>query len=196
MNVWISVIVIKQWQFWGVKSCYHSASGMFSIRHAHLSLWQKWPRSHFFSSVERSLLLSVISGVFYLGGICFMTHVYSSVRRFSWWVDLLIWYMMNENHYFIYMIQFSRSVISYSLQPHGLQHARLISSRSLLKLMPIEAVMASNRLILCNPFLLPLSISQHQGLFRWVSSSHQVAEVLEFQLQHQSFQWIFRTDFL
>ena len=38
--------------------------------------------------------------------------------------------------------------------------------------------------------------SQHQGLFQWVSSSHQVAKVLELQLQHQSFQWIFRTDFL
>ena len=38
--------------------------------------------------------------------------------------------------------------------------------------------------------------SQHQGLFKWVSSSHQMAKVLEFQLQHPSFQWIFRTDFL
>ena len=40
------------------------------------------------------------------------------------------------------------------------------------------------------------NLSQHQGLFQWVSSSHQVAKVLEFQLQHQSFQWIFRTDLL
>ena len=40
------------------------------------------------------------------------------------------------------------------------------------------------------------NLSQHQGLFKWVSSLHQVAKVLEFQLQHQSFQWIFRTDFL
>ena len=40
------------------------------------------------------------------------------------------------------------------------------------------------------------SHSQHQGLFRWVRSSHQVAKVLVFQLQHQSFQWIFRTDLL
>ena len=39
------------------------------------------------------------------------------------------------------------------------------------------------------------NLSQHQGLFKWVSFSHQVAEVLEFQLQHQSFQRIFRTDF-
>ena len=43
--------------------------------------------------------------------------------------------------------------------------------------------------------------SQHQGLFKWVSSSHQVAKVLEFQPQHQSFQWtprtgLFRTDWL
>ena len=38
--------------------------------------------------------------------------------------------------------------------------------------------------------------SQHQGLFQWVSSSHQVAKVLEFQLQHQSFQWTPRTDLL
>ena len=40
------------------------------------------------------------------------------------------------------------------------------------------------------------NLSQHQGLFQWVSSLHQVAKILEFQLQHQSFQWILRTDFL
>ena len=40
------------------------------------------------------------------------------------------------------------------------------------------------------------SLSPNQGLFQWVSSSNQVAKVLEFQLQHQSFQWIFRVDFL
>ena len=40
------------------------------------------------------------------------------------------------------------------------------------------------------------NLSQHQGLFQWVSSLHQVAKVLEFQLQLQSFQWIFRTDYL
>ena len=40
------------------------------------------------------------------------------------------------------------------------------------------------------------NLSQHQGLFQWVSSLHQVAKVLELQLQHQSFQRIFRVDFL
>ena len=39
-------------------------------------------------------------------------------------------------------------------------------------------------------------LSQHQGVFQWVSLSHQGAKILEFQLQHQSFQWIFRIDFL
>ena len=40
------------------------------------------------------------------------------------------------------------------------------------------------------------SLFQHQGLFQWVSSLHQVAKVLEFQFQHQSFQWVIRTNFL
>ena len=40
------------------------------------------------------------------------------------------------------------------------------------------------------------NLFQHQGLFKWVSSLHQVAKILEFQLQHQSFQWKSRTDFL
>ena len=40
------------------------------------------------------------------------------------------------------------------------------------------------------------NLSQHQGLFQWVSSLHQVAKVFELQLQHQCFQWIFGTDFL
>ena len=40
------------------------------------------------------------------------------------------------------------------------------------------------------------NLSQHQGLFRWVRSSHQMAKVMEFRDQHQSFQWIFRTYFL
>ena len=49
---------------------------------------------------------------------------------------------------------------------------------------------------LSSPSPLAFNLSQHQGLFQWVSSLHHVAKVLEFQLQHQSFQWIFRTDFL
>ena len=49
---------------------------------------------------------------------------------------------------------------------------------------------------LSSPSLPAFNLSQHQGLFKWVSSLHQVAKVLELQIQHQSFQWIFRTNFL
>ena len=68
--------------------------------------------------------------------------------------------------------------------------------RSLLKLISIQSVdgiQPSHPL--SSPSPPTFSLSQHQGLFQWVSSSHQVAKVLEFQLQHQSFQWIFRTYF-
>ena len=73
----------------------------------------------------------------------------------------------------------------------------ITNSQRPLKLMPIESVMLSNHLILCRPLLLlPSIFPSIRGLFKWVSSSHQVAKILELQLQHQSFQWIFRTDFL
>ena len=47
-----------------------------------------------------------------------------------------------------------------------------------------------------SPFPPALTLSQHQGLFQWVNPSHEVAKVLELQLQHQSFQWTPRTDLL
>ena len=56
-----------------------------------------------------------------------------------------------------------------------------------------DAIQPSHPLL--SPSLPTLSLSQHQGIFKWVSL-HQVAKVLDFQLQHQSFQWIFRVDFL
>ena len=49
---------------------------------------------------------------------------------------------------------------------------------------------------LSSPSPPPLNLSQHQSLFKWVSSLHQVAQVLELQLQHQSLQWTLRTDLL
>ena len=70
-------------------------------------------------------------------------------------------------------------------------------SRSLLKLHVYwvdDAIQPSHPLSPPSPPA--LSLSQHQGLFQWVSSLHQVAKILKFQLQHWSFQWIFRTDFL
>ena len=49
---------------------------------------------------------------------------------------------------------------------------------------------------LSSPYPTSFNLSPHQGLFKWVSSLHQVAKVLEFQIQRLSFQWTFRADFL
>ena len=90
--------------------------------------------------------------------------------------------------------QFSPSIVSDSLQPHELQHARLPCPSPTLRAYSNSCPLSWWSNPLSSPSPPDFSISQHQGLFQWVSSSHQVAEVLEFQLQHQSLQWIFRTD--
>ena len=66
----------------------------------------------------------------------------------------------------------------------------------LFKLMSIESVMLSNLILLSPPSPPAFNLSQHQRLFQWVNYLHQEAKVLELQLQYESFQWIFRVDFL
>ena len=66
----------------------------------------------------------------------------------------------------------------------------------LCKLMSIELVMPPNHLILCHPLLLLPSIFPSIRVFSNESALHTVASLLEFQLQHQSFQCLFRVDFL
>ena len=72
--------------------------------------------------------------------------------------------------------------------------------RQLLELAQTHVHQVGDAIQPCHPLLSPsppaFNLSQHQGLFEGVSSLHWVARVLEFQLQHQSFQWIFSTDFL
>ena len=72
----------------------------------------------------------------------------------------------------------------------------ITNSWSLLKLMSIESVIKSNHLILCHPLLLPTSIFPSIRVFSIKSVLCIGWKVLEFQLQHQSFHGIFRTDFL
>ena len=71
---------------------------------------------------------------------------------------------------------------------------------SLLKLAQTHVPWVSDAIQPSHPLSSPsptaFSLSQHQGFFQWVGSLHQVARVLELQIQHQSFQWIFRVDFL
>ena len=83
-------------------------------------------------------------------------------------------------------VQFSCSVMSNSLWPHALKHARLPSPSPTLRV--DDAIQPSH--LLSSPTLPTFNLFQHQGLFKWVSSSHQVTKALEFQLQHLSFQWM------
>ena len=90
--------------------------------------------------------------------------------------------------------------MSNSLQPHGLQHTSLLYPSPTLGTTQTHIHCVSDAIQPSHPLSSPslpiFNLSQHQGLFRWVSSSHQVAKVLEFQFQHQSFQRIFSSDFL
>ena len=85
--------------------------------------------------------------------------------------------------------------MSDSLWPHGLSmpgfHQQLPELIQTQVLWVGDAVQASHPLLFPSPPT--FNLSQHQGLFYWVSSLHQVAKVLELQLQYQSFQWIFRS---
>ena len=96
--------------------------------------------------------------------------------------------------------QFSRLVMSDSLWPHELKHTRPPCPLQLPEFTQTHVHWVGDAIQPSHPLSSPsppaLNLSQHWGLFKWVSSLHQVAKVMEFHLQHQSFQWIFRTDFL
>ena len=92
------------------------------------------------------------------------------------------------------LVQFSRSVVYDSLRPHGLHLPGLPVHHQLLELAQTHVHRVSDAIqpshALSSPSPPAFNLAQHQGLFQWVYYSHQVAKILEFQLQHQSFQWI------
>ena len=94
----------------------------------------------------------------------------------------------------------SVKLLSCSLQPHGSQQARLLVHHQLPESTQTHLHGVSNAIQQSHPLSCPspraFNLSQHQVLFKWVSSLHHVAKVLEFQLQPQSFQWTPRTDLL
>ena len=89
----------------------------------------------------------------------------------------------------VYTVQFSHSVMSDTLWPHGLQHTRPPCPSPTPDLAQThvhwvsDAIQPSHSLLPSSPPA--LNLPQHQGLFQWISSLHQVAKGLELQLQHQ-----------
>ena len=99
----------------------------------------------------------------------------------------------------IFPIQFS-SVVSDSLQPHESQHARALCPSPTPAFIQTHVHWVGDAVQPSHPLSTPsppaLNPSQHQSLSQWVNSSHEVAKVLEFQPQHQSFWWTPRTGLL
>ena len=108
---------------------------------------------------------------------------------------LTVWITTNSS-----VSQFSCSVVSNSLQTHTLQHSRLPCPSQTPRLTQTHAHWVGDAIQLFHSLLSPspptFTLSEYQDLFQGVGFSHRLAKVLEFWLQHQSFQWIFRTDFL
>ena len=128
-------------------------------------------------------------------------------HRFDPWVGKILWgrkwqpapvYLPGESHgqrslvdHGLTSVQFSHLVVSDSLQPMDCSTPGLPVHHQLLELTQTHVSGVGDAIQPSHPLLSPspaFSLSQHQGLFQRVSYSHQVAEVLEFQLQHQSFQ--------
>ena len=186
----------------------HHAPGNFSI----LQPWSTPP--HIFSFFIRgvhlpsfqSLSITLSGTLLRLSGYLFIWN--PCLKLTLLFIALEIWFSPNLSKCFclskhcLGSIQFSCSVMSDSLRRHGLHHARppLPVHYQLPEFTQTHVHWVSDAIQSSHPLSSPsppaFSLSQHQGLFKWVSSSHQVAKVLEFQLQHQSFQWTFRSDFL
>ena len=122
-----------------------------------------------------------------------------------WWLSpcLVPWshsYPSSHAVCHICLLQFSCSVMSDSLWPMNRRTPGLPVHYQLPEFTQTQVDWVGDAIQPFHPLSSPsppaLNLSQHQGLFKWVTSSHQVAKVLEFQLQHQSFQWTPRTDLL
>ena len=120
------------------------------------------------------------------------TTKYPRWRELYWYHGLIV-----PLHDILFLL-FSSLVMSDSLWPHGFHQPRPLCPLPSPNVCPNSgslhrwchlALSSSDTFSFC-----PQSF-QHHGLFQWVSCLHQVTKILEFQLQHQSFQWVFRVDF-
>ena len=153
--------------------------------------WSGVRLSHF----SFSLWLRTLQTMLFLFGFCFLLTLCMKGNIFMkksitkmWWNTTVYGMLLLLRH----------SVISDFLWPHGLQHTRLpcpsLSRGACSNSCPLSWWRHPTIRPLYPPSPPSFNLSQHQCLFQWVSSSHQMTKVLE--LQHQSFRWITRTDFL
>ena len=128
------------------------------------------------------------------------THIWWDIMQSSKWYRGILFIDIRWDLVlcmWISSVRFSRSVVSDSLWPHGLQLSRLpcssLSPRVCSNSCPLSQWCHQPSHLL-SPLSPPaLNLSHHQGLLQWAGSLPQMAGVLE--LRHQSFWWIFRVDF-
>ena len=186
--------------FWGNTNCFHSGY-LHSHQHCIWILFSTHPWQH------------LLALNFWVAAILKMWDDISFVHliAFHWWLVVLNVFLYTHWS-FVYVlweisikflsIQFSLitqscSALCYPMDcstPGFPIHHQLTRACSNSYHQVGDAIQPSHPL--SSPSPPAFNLPQHQDLFHWVSSSHQVARILEFQLQHQSFQWIFRTDFL
>ena len=127
-----------------------------------------------------------------------------SILLWKIWMKYLLMWSLHFQHFVIQpslvlqqsclslvtLLLFSCSVVSNSLGPHGLQHTRLscppLFPRACSNSHPLSQWCHPTISSSVTPSFPPLNLSQHQGLFQRVGSSHQVAKMLVLQLQHWS----------
>ena len=151
--------------------------------------WDGWMASLTWWSLSKLLKL-VMDRVAWSATVHRVAKSWTWFSNWAWAQARFLFYIVPQKQW--ESVQFSRWVVSDSWRSNARQASLSITnSQSVLKLMSIQPSH-----LLLSPSPSTFNFSQHQGLFQWISSSQQVAKILEFQLQHQSFQWIFMTDFL
>ena len=107
---------------------------------------------------------------------------------------LWLYLLCGVSRYFVFAVQSPSLTLCY---PVDCSMPDLPVPHHLLEFAQVHVHCIGNAIQLSHPLMSSspsvLDLSQHQGLFQWVICSHQMAKIL--QLQHQSFQWVFRVDF-
>ena len=138
-------------------------------------------------------LLLYLSGCYMVCIYVFMIYIYLITYTFKFYYTISH-IVKSEKHKHV-----SHSVVSDSCNPMNCSTPGLTVHCQLPEFTQTHVHWVGDAIQPSHPLSSPspsaFNLNQHQGLFIWASSSHLVAKVLEFQLQHQFFQWIFRTDF-
>ena len=129
-------------------------------------------------------------------------HAYHNALSHDSQAHIELWSSTKSIHSLSHLLLFSHSIVSDSLWPHGLQHARLPCPTPTPGAAQMHVYQVSDAIQPSHPLSSPspaFNLSEHQDLFQWVSSLHQGAKILELRLQYQSFQsftqWKFCTLF-